>query len=447
VVKGTVPVNSVSVDPATNRMQGWTYDANGNVTWTSETSWITYDGSNRIQSMQFPVAESYEYDPSNKRIWKTTSGGEVFTFWGGRGERIGRYVPEVQQRTVEGVVTYKFVWVKQGWEDVYFGGKRLQATDRLGSVGGGGRYYPYGEERSATAEGTDKFATYHRDGTGFDYADQRYYSAKFGRFLTSDPYVASGGPAAPKSWNRYAYVEGDPVNYLDPRGLQECAAGDPYCVDVKDTPDPIATLEVYYQYYRYLATTTGPQGINNSGIDGRNVMNSARALQRLVREGVLNDCEALAQYADESALHHEARRIGSSTSTAFVIDFGVFVPSNDRSVQLARSLGVDIFSVNGHVTLLQDDLGFASGYMARFRDSLNPGADQGHHFAAYFILGFQLAGLPGGDMAARIAGFLNDIRNEGDRNLAYEAVSVGADLRSGKIGVSAVAGRIRRLCL
>lgn len=45
------------------------------------------------------------------------------------------------------------------------------------------------------------------------------------RFLTADPYVAGGAakgsvgsPKDPGSWNRYAYVEGDPVNRLDPAG-------------------------------------------------------------------------------------------------------------------------------------------------------------------------------------------------------------------------------------
>ena len=37
--------------------------------------------------------------------------------------------------------------------------------------------------------------------------------------MTPDPYLASGGTGSPSSWNRYAYVSGDPVNFYDPKGL------------------------------------------------------------------------------------------------------------------------------------------------------------------------------------------------------------------------------------
>ena len=40
--------------------------------------------------------------------------------------------------------------------------------------------------------------------------------------MTADPYTASGGPVDPGSWNRYAYTVGDPVNRLDPTGLDYC---------------------------------------------------------------------------------------------------------------------------------------------------------------------------------------------------------------------------------
>ena len=47
----------------------------------------------------------------------------------------------------------------------------------------------------------------------------RYYSNAYGRFMTPDPYTGSGKPGNPGSWNRYAYVNGDPANGTDPMGL------------------------------------------------------------------------------------------------------------------------------------------------------------------------------------------------------------------------------------
>jgi RHS repeat-associated protein len=113
-------------------------------------------------------------------------------------------------------------------------------ADRLGSVtyrgyGGAASYYPYGEEETPTANDTQKFATYTRDSaTGLDYAQNRYYASQIGRFTTADPYVASGGSEAPQGWNRYAYVQNDPVNYGDPSGLTMISANQDelVCIDV-----------------------------------------------------------------------------------------------------------------------------------------------------------------------------------------------------------------------
>jgi RHS repeat-associated protein len=54
----------------------------------------------------------------------------------------------------------------------------------------------------------------------------RYYSNAYGRFMSPDPYQASGGPQDPGSWNRYMYTRGDPVNRRDPLGLADCTTCD-----------------------------------------------------------------------------------------------------------------------------------------------------------------------------------------------------------------------------
>jgi RHS repeat-associated protein len=113
-------------------------------------------------------------------------------------------------------------------------------VDRVGSDRRNTRYYPYGEEYTATANDKDKFATYFRDSsTGLDYAMNRYYGGNLGRFLSPDPYRSSTRMQDPQGWNPYAYVQNDPVNYSDPLGLDRC----PDCsIEVNDTYDRIGSI-------------------------------------------------------------------------------------------------------------------------------------------------------------------------------------------------------------
>jgi len=210
-VKGAVPTMVTITDPATNRIQSHTYDQNGNTTNTPQQGAMTYDVMNRLKTV---ASDTYGYDPSNKRVWKN----DELTFWGAGGERIGRYSAT---KLVDDTGTHVFVFQKVQ-VDEYFGGRRLTTQDRLGSVGS---YYPYGEAKSGTVSNADSFATYYRDSTGLDYADQRHYAAGIGRFTTADPYQASAGRHDPASWNRFSYVQSDPFNFIDRSGQMMAAPG------------------------------------------------------------------------------------------------------------------------------------------------------------------------------------------------------------------------------
>jgi len=53
----------------------------------------------------------------------------------------------------------------------------------------------------------------------------RRYAGKWHRFTQPDPHDGSYDLTNPQSSNRYAYVQNDPVNFIDPTGL------DPDCTD------------------------------------------------------------------------------------------------------------------------------------------------------------------------------------------------------------------------
>ncbi len=222
---GGAPTLSQSVNPATNQIVGQTYDSNGNQT-TGSLGTVYYDAENRIAGVS-TAGIQYASDSRNKRIWRgTLSSGNLAQqvyFYGVDGQKLGTYTFSLGQygegNTPE--MTNSTVLLA-----TFFGSKRIGTFDRLGTAkynpnGQVQSFYPYGEDRG-TVEPNDslKFATYTRDtATGLDYADQRYYASNFGRFMSPDPYRASSRGPRPQSWNRYTYVQGDPVNFNDRRGL------------------------------------------------------------------------------------------------------------------------------------------------------------------------------------------------------------------------------------
>jgi RHS repeat-associated protein len=278
---GSAPSWSGTIDAATNRLTaGVGYDANGNQTnvpliagseMPDALSSMVYDVSNRLIRAENNGATrrgEYDYDPGNKRVYEKRSVnssvvGEWAYFFGITGQRMGRYT-----FTVAGsAITFS-----QSQASVWFGGKLVQkldggsvsyaSEDRLGSVG---KYLPYGEAKPGSSNpggDNEKFATYTRDaGTGLDYADQRWHVPGSGRFLTSDPYQASGGPADPGSWNRFGYVLGDPVGLLDPNGLDAIGTFDLAArtlLSVLSTP-PSASVTVYggggSSWYNYMSAS------------------------------------------------------------------------------------------------------------------------------------------------------------------------------------------------
>ena len=226
---GGAPSLTQSFD-ANNRLIGPGYDANGN-TWSAQSG---YSVENRMIGSGY--WSQYGYDPAGKRVmWQeqaygTPNNNIQFYFYSITGQRIATVGCVAANDGHPGWWTYPNCNLVG--QNVYFGGKLLVsngvavATDRLGSVranaqGEKFRYYPYGEERTSTVNGRDKFGTYFRDLTGMDYADQRYYAPGTGRFGSADPAGAADGTES-TSFNRYSYASADPINRADPSGMISC---------------------------------------------------------------------------------------------------------------------------------------------------------------------------------------------------------------------------------
>ena len=240
VTGGTAPALNITVDPATNRinMMGFSYDAAGNLTQAPGSRSYAYDSENRLSSVN-GGSTSYYYDANGQRLASGASGVmDTWHFYGPNGIEVMLRVTPANtfcgdyQGLASGLCLGATPQLK-----LYFAGRlallgdgndlSTTVTDRLGSVVQQSQpnedfadydYYPYGAGVPGLLPATTSFATYQTTDTGLLYAQHRYYDSARGRFTTPDP-SSSGKISDPLSWNRYAYVMGDPINKYDPTGL------------------------------------------------------------------------------------------------------------------------------------------------------------------------------------------------------------------------------------
>jgi len=292
VTAGSAPTIQQSYDMTTNRLQGQYYDANGNM---GGISWVVENRLLQIQGQTAPYStDTYDYGIDNKRIYKQTylqSGNPEEVYFYVAGRKIATYTLAYLDITGDGYQTILFTQPKY---NVYFGSRLMIANgqnvvlDRLGSVvwdGAPHSYFSYGEERTPTANNKDKFATYFRDAsTGLDYADQRFYSNLSGRFSSADPYKSSAGPRNPGSWNRYQYVEGDPINLTDPHGLYSCVV-----VDRIFEPDDTGAVstKARIECSSTKGTVSGSDWVEFTGEVSRDaILNATKDVQQTLGSGV-----------------------------------------------------------------------------------------------------------------------------------------------------------------
>ncbi len=252
--------SALNLNPSatTNRLglSGAQYDAAGNltdITIGSESFDYAFDGANMMKHLRSNTdqARVYIYNAEDERILTFDCFGPGATStcttqpasltWTLRG--LGNEVLRVYDQPAGGAFSWSRDYVHRGGQPLATiepdgsGGELTSHLhlDHLGTprqITRGGQqvalhnYYPFGQE--ATSAGADeiqlKFTGHERDKTGtgarseLDYMHARHCSPVVGRFLSVDPVV--GATRQPQSWNRYAYVTNNPLNLVDPNGLE-----------------------------------------------------------------------------------------------------------------------------------------------------------------------------------------------------------------------------------
>jgi RHS repeat-associated protein len=232
---------SLSMSPTTkNQLQDtnndYVYDSAGNLTQPGPIGGpYVYDAENHLTSAG---GVTYTYDGDGNRVMK--SNGTIYWY--------GANSASLEESDLSGNL--------QRWY-YFFDGQRVgrqlvtnevgfYMTDLLGSVrylGGSAtgyniEYYPFGGVILNTDTGDDRyqFTAKERDSeSGLDNFIARYNSSSLGRFMSPDPFNIAGDfvdSQDPQHWNMYSYVLNNPVNAVDPDGL-DCVYVNGNSVDVQ----------------------------------------------------------------------------------------------------------------------------------------------------------------------------------------------------------------------
>jgi RHS repeat-associated protein len=211
-----------------NKRAGSTYDAAGNVTNDGGQN-FTYDAMGQAATASYTgyLLQQY-YDGNGLRSKKVDGGATTYYL---RSSVLGGQV--VAETTGGGTFQRGYVYLGGELVALQHGGgvywmhqdpvaKSKRVTDGSGTVVSTVELDPWGGNTNRSSNDAfqpPKFTTYERDGNASDEAMFRRYNRWWSRFDQPDPYDGSYNLSDPQSFNRYAYVQNDPVNFVDPSGL------------------------------------------------------------------------------------------------------------------------------------------------------------------------------------------------------------------------------------
>jgi RHS repeat-associated protein len=253
----------------------FTHDNNGNLLTKADAAgtWsYTWNYENQLSQVTPPSCSSisYKYDALGRRIERRTgaldwtqftydgaevvrdrnSDGTAVEYLNGKGTD-----NKLRQSGTAGV----FYYMADGL------GSTTGLTDVLGNVVEQSSYDSFGDGTGSTRTRYG-FTGRERDNTtGLIHYRARWYDPKEGRFISEDPIGLRGGI------NLYTYVRNNPVNRVDPSGLDD--ADMPYYLPLVENPPPpdsnpfllpITTVEAWSAQWKYFPKGLYPDPYNGA---------------------------------------------------------------------------------------------------------------------------------------------------------------------------------------
>jgi RHS repeat-associated protein len=216
----------VHAPTSTTRGHRREYDANGQLISLRDPgrrslalTWSVNGHPQRISNRGTGRTTLFGYDAGDSRVLKRQRGGKPYLYFGPYVERdrAGRWVRNyyaggrvVARRDGAGKLT--------SIHGDHLGSTRVTTT-ASGRVSGRYDYDPFGKLLPGTASRRDQrlySGTPFDDETGLSYMSARYYDAELAHFISRDSLIPDA--YRPQSLDRYAYVENEPINSIDPNG-------------------------------------------------------------------------------------------------------------------------------------------------------------------------------------------------------------------------------------
>jgi RHS repeat-associated protein len=443
-----------------NRRDGFSYDAAGNLTNDLGQN-FTYDATGQQTLASYGgYSLQQSYDGNGLRVAKTENGS---TTWYLRSTVLGGQV--VAETDASGNWMRGYVYAGENLLAVQEGGvywmhqdpvtKSLRATDNLGNVTSAIELDPWGADTNRSwnaAFQPHKFTSYERDGNGSDEAMFRRYNRWHSRFDQPDPSDGSYNFSNPQSLNRYAYVQNDPVSFVDPTGLDEpppdCGPGTEARKDDKGDWQCVGTGTS-------TVTVTGSWDDMSDYLPDWTSDNNFALVITLMGDPVgggglapLNPkgptaCEAMAINA-QNAANKALRDAHNDPNKALRAFDDAFSKLYIGHAMRTYAQAVDLYQHSPHNSSRYTG---QTGFRDEFLDSENgkidrsPDTDQTHHFAAYFSGGIN------GQYTATTAHAWEDYykhNNKGDYNLGNASYGIGAQLRSDPSLLNNIGNMIRK---
>jgi RHS repeat-associated protein len=195
-----------------------TVNANGNTTAKGADA-FGYDQANRLKTATVGGSgESYIYDGDGTRFSRQLGAGTPIRSVSDVGRNLPVTIDDGTRKYVYGLgLAYA---VSGSTAEVYHADRlgTIRALTTGGTVVATYRTDDWGNLLSQTGSSTQPFVFTGepRDATGLTYLRTRYYNSEAARLMSRDP--LRGQIELPATTNRYSYVQGNPVNAVDPSG-------------------------------------------------------------------------------------------------------------------------------------------------------------------------------------------------------------------------------------